>query len=159
VKVPSGLGYPRAVEVCAIGNFIACKIMTLWHTYYHLVWATYDRLPLITVDREPQLYQCILQTIQGLEAQCHAIGGMPDHIHLIVSIPPKISIAEFVKRIKGRSARYINQSEPDKTFAWQREYSVFSLGSQQTDRAIEYVKNQKQRHHIANLIDSLEMTP
>jgi putative transposase len=133
--------------------------MTLWRTYYHIVWATHDRLPLITPDREPRLYQNILHTIHTLEAQCHAIGGMPDHIHLIVSIPPKIAIAEFVKRIKGSSARYINQSEPIQTFVWQREYSVFSLGSQQTDRAIAYVKQQKQHHQTATLINSLETTP
>jgi putative transposase len=95
----------------------------------------------------------------GLESQCHAIGGMPDHIHLIVSIPPKLAIAEFVKRIKGSSARYINQSDTLKNFASQREYSVFSLGSKQTDRAIEYVKNQKQRHQATDLINSLESTP
>jgi putative transposase len=133
--------------------------MTLWRTYYHIVWATRDRLPLITSDREPHLYQHIIHKIQTLEAECHVIGGMPDHIHLIVSIPPKIAISEFVKRIKGSSARYINQSETLKTFAWQREYSVFSLGSKQTDRAIEYVKNQKQRHQSANLINLLESTP
>jgi putative transposase len=133
--------------------------MTLWRTYYHIVWATRDRLPLITPDREPSLYQNILQTIHILESQCHAIGGMPDHIHLIVSIPPKIAIAEFVKRIKGSSARYINQSESIQTFAWQREYSVFSLGSKQTDRAIAYVNQQKQHHQTATLINSLETTP
>jgi putative transposase len=64
------------------------------------------------------------------ECQLHAIGGIEDHIHLIVSIPPKLSIADFAKRIKGSSARYLNQefAKDNYKFAWQHEYAVFSLG-------------------------------
>ncbi len=92
--------------------------MTLWHTYYHLVWATHDRLPLITAEREPILYGYLVEKIKFLEAHFHAIGGMPDHIHLVVSIPPKVAIADFVKRLKGSSARYMNQSDGGKNFIW-----------------------------------------
>ncbi len=130
----------------------------LWRTYYHFVWATRDRLALITPDRESLLYEYIGQKSQFLEVQLHAIGGMPDHIHLIVSIPPKIAIAEFVKRIKGGSSRHLNELSRDQGFAWQREYGVFSLGGQQLDRAIEYVNNQKQRHRDRQLTELLEVT-
>jgi putative transposase len=131
--------------------------MTLWHTYYHLVWATHDRLPLITADREPILYGHLVEKIIFLEAHSHAIGGISDHVHLVVSIPPKIAISDFVKRLKGSSARYINQYDEVKNFAWQREYAVFSLGSQQLDRAVEYVQNQKRRHQDLQIVNALEM--
>lgn len=136
-------------------TFSSCT-MTLWHTYYHLVWAARDRLPLILPDREPLLYEFLHQKIKSLEARSHAIGGMPDHIHLVVSIPPKMSIAEFVKRLKGSSARYLNQYDGGKGFAWQREYAVFSLGSQQLDRAVGYVQNQKRHHGEGQTIEALE---
>jgi putative transposase len=132
--------------------------MTLWRTYYHFVWATRDRLALITPDRELLLYEYIGQKSQFLEVQLHAIGGMPDHVHLIVSIPPKIAIAEFVKRIKGGSSHYLNELSRDQGFTWQREYGVFSLGGQQLDRAIGYVNSQKQRHQDRTLIEMLEIT-
>jgi putative transposase len=132
--------------------------MTLWRTYYHFVWSTGDRMALITPDRESLLYECIGQKSQFLEVQLHAIGGMPDHIHLIVSIPPKMAIAEFVKRIKGGSSHYLNELSGSKSFAWQREYGVFSLGGQQLDRAIGYVNSQKQRHQDQALIEMLEIT-
>ncbi len=84
--------------------------MTLWRTYYHLIWATHDRYPLILTDYKPILHKYLHQKIHNLDAQNYAIGGMPDHIHLIVSIPPKISIAEldnaidYVKRQKQQHA-------------------------------------------------------
>jgi putative transposase len=132
--------------------------MTIWRTYYHLVWSTRDRTALITPDCERPLYDYIDQKSQFLQVQLHAIGGMPDHIHLIVSIPPKIAIADFVKRIKGSSSHYLNELNSARNFGWQREYGVFSLGSQQLDRAVEYVNNQKQRHQNQTLIGLLETT-
>jgi putative transposase len=140
------------------GKLIFLFPMTLWRTYYHFVWATRDRLALITPDRESLLYEYIGQKSQFLEVQLHAIGGMPDHIHLIVSIPPKIAIAEFVKRIKGGSSHYLNELSGAQDFGWQREYGVFSLGSQQLDRATGYVNSQKQRHEDRRLIKMLEVT-
>jgi putative transposase len=79
--------------------------MTLWKTYYHLVWSTRDRHELILDQHEAALYQQICKKANILESPIHAIGGMSDHLHLVVSIPPKLSIAEFVKSIKGSSSR------------------------------------------------------
>jgi putative transposase len=130
--------------------------MTLWRTYYHLVWATRDRHPLITPECELALYAQLRQKAKGLKVPVHAIGGVADHLHLVVSIPPQLAISEFVKLIKGSSSRYINQMDLGITFAWQREYGVFSLGSQQLEQAVNYVENQKDHHHQNTLIRMLE---
>ncbi|NEQ25083.1 MAG: IS200/IS605 family transposase, partial [Microcoleus sp. SIO2G3] len=75
--------------------------MAFWRLYYHLVWATKERQPLITSEREPKLYSYIIGKADSLNSIIHAIGGIEDHIHLITSIPPSLSIADFVKNIKG----------------------------------------------------------
>ncbi|WP_416666382.1 IS200/IS605 family transposase [Egbenema bharatensis] len=130
--------------------------MTVWRTYYHLVWATHDRAPLITEAVEAELYSYIQAKIRSLHCPMHAIGGVADHLHLVVSIPPSQSIADFVKRIKGSSSHHLNRTFPQQTFAWQREYGVFSLGGKQLDRAIAYVNDQKHHHATGNLILGLE---
>ena len=132
--------------------------MALWRLYYHLVWATKERLPLITSDIEPQLYGYIIGKAHALGCITHAIGGIEDHIHNMVSVPPKLSVAEFVKNIKGSSAHYINYGDFDcpSKFVWQRGYGVFSLGGKQLDRAVEYVRNQKQHHQEGTIISYLE---
>ncbi|MBE9102848.1 IS200/IS605 family transposase [Vacuolonema iberomarrocanum] len=130
--------------------------MSTWQTYYHLVWATGDRTPLITDPIRPELYQYMQAKAKSLDCWFHAIGGIEDHVHLIVSIPPKLAIAQFVKRIKGSSSRHLNKTFPDQTFAWQREYGVFSLGRKQLPDAIAYVENQKHHHDTQTLIRGLE---
>ncbi|MCU0550514.1 MAG: IS200/IS605 family transposase, partial [Leptolyngbya sp. Prado105] len=72
--------------------------MTLWKTYYHLVWATQNRLPLITESIEAELYGYIQNKTKSIECPIYAIGGMPDHIHLIVSIPPSRAVSGYVMR-------------------------------------------------------------
>ena len=120
-----------------------------------MVWATRKR-PLITAAIEPELYRYIKAKTKSLDSLFHAIGGMPNHLHLIVSIPPRYAIADFVKRIKGSNSRHVNQTFPNQTFAWQQEYGVFSLGGKQLEAAIAYVQNQKQHHQNGNLMHGLE---
>jgi putative transposase len=134
--------------------------MPLWRLFYHLVWATHDRQPLISPAHEQILYPHIKGKVDFLECQLHAIGGIEDHIHLIVSIPPKLSIADCAKRIKGSSARYLNQELADDNykFAWQHEYAVFSLGEQRLAWAISYVENQKRHHSTGAVVNILERT-
>lgn len=132
--------------------------MVLWRLYYHLVWATKERQPLITPDKEPNLYSYIIGKADNLNSIIHAIGGIENHIHLIVSIPPRLSISEFVKNIKGSSAHHLNHglTNPYSPFSWQRGYGVFSLGGKQLAQAVEYVRNQKLHHLQCTTIASLE---
>lgn len=131
--------------------------MALWRLYYHLVWATKERHPLITAEVEAMLYGYVIGKAHALDCIVHAIGGMEDHIHLVASVPPKLSIADFVKGIKGSSAHHVNHL-PASTlkFGWQRGYGVFSLGSKQLEQAIEYVRNQKIHHQQKTTLAILE---
>ncbi len=131
--------------------------MALWRLYYHLVWATKERQPIITSEREARLYNYIISKSDELNTIIHAINGIENHIHLVASIPPKISISDFVQKIKGSITHYINHLYPAKDmFAWQRGYGVFSLGSKQLEQAVTYVKNQKEHHLNGTIIASLE---
>lgn len=82
--------------------------MAFWRTYYHLIWATENRQPLITLSKEKELYGYIIGKADYLNCIIHAIGGTENHIHIVTSIPPKLSIADFAKRIKGSSAYHLN---------------------------------------------------
>ena len=134
--------------------------MAFWRTYYHLIWATKERHPLITPERETDLYKYIVDKSDALNCIIHAIGGVEDHIHLVASIPPSLSIADFVKNIKGSSAHFLNKSSRlsanSISFSWQRGYGLLSLGSKQLEQAVNYVKNQKNHHSQGTAIASLE---
>ena len=132
--------------------------MTIWRTYYHLIWATLNRQPLIKAKYEDELYGYIKVEADLLDCMIHAIGGMEDHIHLVVSIPPQLAVAEFVQQIKCSSSSYINHcfQEYGSALKWQRGYGVLSLGGQQLKMAKVYVNRQKKYHAQGKILTALE---
>lgn len=132
--------------------------MALWRLYYHIVWGTKNRLPLITEDIESRLHEYMAVKSEELKTIIHAINGTHNHVHLIVSIPPVLSISDFVKKIKGSSSHFVNHqlNNYNQIFGWQAGYGVFSFGSKQLNDAVNYVKRQKEHHSAGTIIHSLE---
>ena len=121
--------------------------MPFWRIYYHLVWATKNRLPVIDSTIEPRLFAYLVNKAKESGVIVYEINGWTDHIHMIVSIPPKHAVATIVKRLKGASAYDLNQSGSlDAQFNWQRGYGVLTLGERQREKAEAYVRNQKEHH-------------
>lgn len=116
-------------------------------SYYHTVWTTKNREATITPEIEPRLFAYIVSKAAELGVYVYAINGWTDHLHLVVAIPPKRSVAEVVKMLKGASSHYVNQERlGDGRFRWQEGYGVFSLGEKQRAAAVNYVRNQKSHH-------------
>jgi putative transposase len=82
--------------------------MPYWKLYYHFIWGTKNRLPLIDPALEPKLYRAIGAKAQDMGGFVHAIGGIEDHVHLGVSVPPKIAPAKFIGDVKGDSSHFVN---------------------------------------------------
>ncbi len=131
--------------------------MPYWKLYYHLIWGTKNRLPLITPALEPEVYRAIAAKAKDMEGYIHAIGGTEDHVHLAVSIPPKLSPAKFIGDVKGSSSHFINHiTRPEFEFYWQEEYGVLSFGEKNLGSVVKYILNQKQHHTEGNLISAME---
>jgi len=128
-----------------------------WELFYHFVWATQGRAQVIDTVVEPHLYQYIENKTASYEGSVIAIGGTPDHVHLVVSLPPKVAPAVFIGAVKGSASRYLNQSSPAlQGFRWQTEYSVLSLSQQQLPKIVGYVQRQKEHHRAGELDCKLE---
>ena len=130
--------------------------MSFWQTFYHIVWSTKQRAELITPEVEDVLYPYIRAKADEFEVGIHAINGWYEHVHLVVSIPPKHAISYIVKNIKGSSTHYLNHVHRqllNGQFKWQRGYGVMSLGKSRLDFAIQYVNNQK-KHHTESTTNS-----
>jgi putative transposase len=132
--------------------------MSYWRLFYHIVWSTKDRQPLIDPAWESDLYGYLWGKATSLECIPHAIGGMPDHMHVVISIPPRLAVAALIGQLKGASSHHINKQFPGLDFAWQGEYSVFSLSESALDKVVAYIKAQKRHHAERTLIDALEIT-
>lgn len=130
--------------------------MPYWRLFYHIVWATKDRLPLIELAWETDLYGYIWGKATALECIPHAIGGMSEHIHVAISIPPKLSVATLIGQLKGASSRHVNQNHAAGSFGWQAEYGVLSFAEKALPSIVDYVNNQKTHHTENTLNQSME---
>jgi putative transposase len=115
--------------------------------YYHLIWATYQREPWLIDEIERQVYGTILNKAKELECAIHAIGGIDDHLHLAVSIPPKLAVAEVIRQFKGASAHYVNhQPQAVGNFRWQSGYGALTFGERSMETIVTYIRHQIENH-------------
>ena len=133
--------------------------MPYWQLFYHIVWATHYREPLISPELEPMVHGLLRSKAVALGATVYALNGMPDHVHMVAAIPPSLSVAEFIGKIKGVTSTRINQSGArEHRFSWQDEYAAFSFDAKRLPRVVAYVENQKVHHASSDLIPALERT-
>ncbi len=131
--------------------------MPYWRLFYHIVWSTKYRLPLIESTWEADLYGYIWGKATSLGCIPHAINGMPDHIHVAISIPPKLSVATLIGQLKGASSHRVNELfVSHKSFAWQAEYGILSISEKALPTIVKYVKNQKKHHMENDIMDDME---
>lgn len=131
--------------------------MSYWKLYYHITWSTKGRLSLIDSALKPALYRVIAAKVQEMGGTLHAIGGTADHIHLAVSVPPKVSLAKFIGDVKGNSSHFINfVVKPDFEFHWQDEYGILSFREKDLPGVIKYINNQKQHHADGSVVALIE---
>lgn len=124
--------------------------MAYCRLYYHLVWATKNRESTITAEYESVIYNYLRTKALGLGGTVFAINGVADHVHVVTTIPARISVATFIGQIKGvASSRFNKEYKTDRPFYWQEKYGAFTFDQKRLPNVIAYVENQKQ-HHTAN---------
>jgi putative transposase len=128
--------------------------MSYWRLFYHIVWATKGREPLIDAEHEATVTRIVQTICRESGAVMHAVGFMPDHVHVAVSVPPRIAVSDFVQQLKGGSSYQMKR--PDGWFRWQPEYGVVSFGERALPDVVTYVRNQRERHAAKELWPTFE---
>ena len=115
---------------------------------YHVVFRTYNSDRSIVETHEKELYNHIYSFCKSTGCLLYRIGGMPDHIHILVEIPPTISIATFVQRVKLSSGNFIkwNKLLFPQFRGWGKGYFAASYCKEEVPRIYNYIKNQKTHH-------------
>jgi putative transposase len=120
---------------------------TYTQMYIQIVFAVKRRQNLIQKNWKDELHKYICGIINGKEQKVYAIGGVSDHIHILVSIKPNIAISDLVRDIKANSSKWINENEFVRgKFQWQEGFGAFSYAQSQLDNVIAYINNQEQHH-------------
>ena len=125
-----------------------------WHQlFYHLNWSTARREPLIPEEAEDPLYRYIGSRGVAYGYKLLAVNGMEDHVHVVGSWPPTVSVKEAVQKLKGSSSHFMSSCKP---FRWQQGYGAFTVSKTDLDRVVAYVQNQKMHHSRAQTLYELE---
>jgi REP element-mobilizing transposase RayT len=115
--------------------------------YLQIVFSVKGRQNLISKNWKEELYKYICGIVNGKEQKVYAIGGVADHIHILVSIKPTIALSDLVRAIKANSSKWINEKGFIKgKFQWQEGFGAFSYAHSQLDIIIAYINNQEQHH-------------
>ena len=126
--------------------------------FVHLIWSTWDRVPLIDEEVERRLYRFLHHQAGEQECKVLAIGGVEDHVHLLLEFPPTHAISNLVKNIKGPSSLFANNELGfDGSFKWQASYAAFSVSRWDLTRVRKYIECQKEHHQNGTTKPALEL--
>ena len=123
---------------------------SIFQLHAHIVWSTKYRYEVLRGDVQMRCRELIRQTCDTLDIQILKGVVSKDHIHLHVSYPPKLSISEMMKRLKGRSARLLlsEYSELRKRYwgghLWGIGYGVWSTGNITDEMIQQYLEHHKE---------------
>jgi len=122
------------------------------HTYVqnliHLVFSTKERRKLIPKERQPRLWRYMAGICKTERIFVHEIGGMEDHAHMLIQLPPTLSLSDAVLEIKTSSSRWMGRS-----FAWQRGFGAFSVSASNVDAVVRYIRTQEAHHRKMSFDD------
>ena len=121
---------------------------TYTQLYVHYVFAVQNRLSLINDNWRTQLYKYMNGIIEQQGHKTFAINGMPDHVHILVSMNPKQPPSELMFNIKRSSSLWINENRfVSGKFSWQEGFGAFSYGKSQIPDITQYIEKQEQHHN------------
>ena len=113
----------------------------------HVIFSTKGRESLVTSPLREELYAYIGGILRGHQGALLEIGGMPDHLHLVICLVPNTSVAEIVRLVKANSSKWVNE-RPERVgrFAWQSGYGAFSVSLSRLATVRKYVRCQEDHH-------------
>jgi REP element-mobilizing transposase RayT len=127
---------------------------TFLSLHYHIVFSTKDRRPLLRDPWRNNLHEYLGGAVRGLGGIPEAVGGVEDHVHLLVGLKATHCLADFMRDLKRSSSNWIAENH-EKDFAWQDGYAAFTVSVSNRAAVREYIQNQPEHHQKVSFHDEL----
>ena len=124
--------------------------------HYHIIFSTKHRQPFIGLPWRDTLHQYIGGTVRGLDGVARRIGGVEDHVHLLVDLTPNHKIAAFLRELKKASSLWAS-ARHCRQFEWQDGYAAFTVSASRLEKVRAYVDSQQEHHRTISFIDELKI--
>lgn len=119
--------------------------------YIHIVFSTKNRHPWLTDQFIARMYDYLGGSLRGLGATSIRVGGVEDHVHLLVGIKTTHCISDLVRDIKKASTNWMQDELP--AFSWQVGYGVFSVSPERLKGVSKYIDNQVEHHKTMTFVE------
>lgn len=120
---------------------------TYTHLAVHIVFSTKDRAPSISAELRSQLFAYMNGIVGNLGGKALIVNGLADHVHLLASLPPTMSVADALRVLKTNSSKWVHETWPERsTFKWQTGYGAFSVSHSAVQDVAKYIENQEAHH-------------
>jgi REP element-mobilizing transposase RayT len=145
IRTPAGV--PERRDTSRASDQFPIMASTYLALHYHIVFGTKDRMPLISASWRARLHEYLGGTVHGLGGMPEAIGGVADHVHLLVELKSTHCLADFVRELKKASSAWVHETiESSDKFAWQNGYAAFTVSATSRNAVREYIRNQEEHH-------------
>jgi REP-associated tyrosine transposase len=125
--------------------------------YFHCVFSTKERRRLITPELRERLWPFLGGIARQNRMKAIEVGGVEDHVHVLLSLPSTLAISKALQLIKGGSSKWVHETFPEhRLFAWQEKYGAFSVSVSQLDKTIQYIKDQEAHHRKMTFKEEFE---
>ena len=114
---------------------------------YHVVFSTKHRTLFIDPKVRAELYPYMEGIVHHQGGWLLSLGGMPDHVHLLIRLKPDMPVSQQVRDVKANSSKWVHEQKGlPADFAWQAGYAAFTVSESQEGTVRSYIRNQEQHH-------------
>ena len=128
---------------------------TFLSLHYHLVFSTKNRQPFIEDDWRERFHEYLGGTIRGLSGESEGVGGVADHVHLLVGLRATHCLADVMRELKKASSVWVHHEMHFTEFAWQEGYSAFTVSAPMRPAVQRYIAHQKEHHRTRSYREEL----
>jgi len=122
--------------------------------HYHVVFSTKNRQPFLGEAIRGRLFAYLGGIARENKMTALEIGGVADHVHLLLSIPASLAVSKAVQLLKGGSSHWLNETFSDIIdFAWQDGYAAFTVSQSQLDDVRAYIRSQPEHHRTKTFVE------
>jgi putative transposase len=119
-----------------------------------LFWITKNREPFLSSDLRNRLWPYLGGIARENEMKALAVGGVADHVHMLISLPATLSVSKALQLLKGNSSKWIHETFPKLyLFEWHEGYGAFSVGISAVDATLRYIRDQTEHHRKRSFRD------
>jgi putative transposase len=123
--------------------------------HYHLVFGTKNREPWIDPEWRSRLHAYLGGTVSGLGGFPEGIGGVADHVHLLIGLKATHCLADFLRELKKASSVWVHEQIDLRSFAWQEGYAAFTVSATARAAVQGYIANQEEHHRRKSFREEL----